>query len=335
MKKILYTICASLILPLSALAVTVTEEVTLTLPSTGDSYGLVANSDFTTLTINSDSFVILLAAGEEFRLRSTDKRKLTNDAGISITCNTSESFISYEAPSGGGNVTVTITPSGTCTASGNSGSTVGGGGPLGLVASPPPASQIASVQVPVQTPATVPVVASPVAIAFLTRDLASGSQGEDVLRLQAFLASDPAIYPEGLVTGYYGALTVKAIKRFQAKYGLPQVGRVGSLTRAKLIEIFGRSPAPASAPSSQSSALQLLTKTLRGRMQDAEVSILQEFLSKNKEIYPQGQVSGYFGQLTENAVKRFQTKYGIDPIGVVGPITRTKINELIQSGQNP
>ncbi|MEK7509147.1 MAG: peptidoglycan-binding protein, partial [Patescibacteria group bacterium] len=49
------------------------------------------------------------------------------------------------------------------------------------------------------------------------RVLKLGSSGDDVSRLQQFLALDPSVYPEGLVTGYYGALTEAAIKRFQCK----------------------------------------------------------------------------------------------------------------------
>lgn len=39
-------------------------------------------------------------------------------------------------------------------------------------------------------------------------------------------------------------------------------------------------------------------------------------------------VTGYFGPLTEAAVKRFQQKYGIEPIGIVGPKTRAVLNKL-------
>ncbi|OGG73165.1 hypothetical protein A3A38_03505 [Candidatus Kaiserbacteria bacterium RIFCSPLOWO2_01_FULL_53_17] len=49
------------------------------------------------------------------------------------------------------------------------------------------------------------------------RVLKLGSSGDDVSRLQQFLALDPSVYPEGLVTGYYGSLTEAAIKRFQCK----------------------------------------------------------------------------------------------------------------------
>ncbi len=51
----------------------------------------------------------------------------------------------------------------------------------------------------------------------VSRVLKKGATGQDVSRLQQFLALDPAIYPEAQVTGYYGALTEAAVKRFQCK----------------------------------------------------------------------------------------------------------------------
>jgi peptidoglycan hydrolase-like protein with peptidoglycan-binding domain len=50
------------------------------------------------------------------------------------------------------------------------------------------------------------------------RVLKMGSSGDDVTRLQQFLANDPSVYPEANVSGYYGALTEAAVKRFQCKY---------------------------------------------------------------------------------------------------------------------
>ncbi|MFZ2886359.1 MAG: peptidoglycan-binding protein [Minisyncoccia bacterium] len=49
----------------------------------------------------------------------------------------------------------------------------------------------------------------------ISRTLKLGSSGADVTRLQQFLARDAAIYPSAKVTGYYGALTEAAVKRFQ------------------------------------------------------------------------------------------------------------------------
>lgn len=56
---------------------------------------------------------------------------------------------------------------------------------------------------------------------------------------------------------------------------------------------------------------------------------LQELLARDKAIYPQGLISGYYGSLTKSAIVRFQKKYKIkDRSGVVGAETRKKLNEL-------
>ena len=60
------------------------------------------------------------------------------------------------------------------------------------------------------------------------RSLKVGSSGDDVTRLQQFLARDPSIYPEGRVTGYYGALTESAVKRWQVKYNIVSSGTPAS-----------------------------------------------------------------------------------------------------------
>ncbi len=64
----------------------------------------------------------------------------------------------------------------------------------------------------------------------LLRQLKLGDSGSDVSLLQLFLAEDPNVYPEGLVTGYFGQLTRDAVKRFQTTNGLPAVGRMGPQT---------------------------------------------------------------------------------------------------------
>ncbi|HRZ29438.1 MAG TPA: peptidoglycan-binding domain-containing protein [Candidatus Paceibacterota bacterium] len=68
-----------------------------------------------------------------------------------------------------------------------------------------------------------------------------------------------------------------------------------------------------------------------------EVKKLQEFLSSLSNIYPEKLVTGYFGNLTKQAVMRFQLKYKnkilepiglLKPTGYVGELTLNKINEL-------
>ncbi|MDO8515857.1 MAG: peptidoglycan-binding domain-containing protein [bacterium] len=80
-----------------------------------------------------------------------------------------------------------------------------------------------------------------------TRSLYRGIKGDDVSRLQAYLAADPEIYPEKMATGFYGALTEKAVGRFQLKYGLltsadvsAGYGTFGPRTRAKLNSLLAR-----------------------------------------------------------------------------------------------
>jgi peptidoglycan hydrolase-like protein with peptidoglycan-binding domain len=72
-----------------------------------------------------------------------------------------------------------------------------------------------------------PVAAS---AALLTQQLDPGMQNADVTSLQTFLAASPSLYPSGLVTGYYGALTTAGVSAFQTANNLPAVGRVGPLT---------------------------------------------------------------------------------------------------------
>lgn len=78
--------------------------------------------------------------------------------------------------------------------------------------------------------------------AAVTTTLSPGESNSDVIELQTFLRADAALYPEGLVTGYYGNLTTLAVQRFQCKYGIvcsgsveaTGYGRVGPLTLAKI-----------------------------------------------------------------------------------------------------
>lgn len=65
------------------------------------------------------------------------------------------------------------------------------------------------------------------------RDLFYGMRSEEVKCLQIFLKNlGPEIYPEGLVTGYFGPLTLKAVQNYQRLKGIVATGYFGPLTRA-------------------------------------------------------------------------------------------------------
>ncbi len=61
-----------------------------------------------------------------------------------------------------------------------------------------------------------------------TRTLQRGSSGDDVKWLQQFLKQiqTPEIYPEGLVTGYYGPQTESAIRRLEKQCNMTPSGIV-------------------------------------------------------------------------------------------------------------
>lgn len=76
----------------------------------------------------------------------------------------------------------------------------------------------------------------------ITAQAGPGMTNSNVRNIQTYLASNPSFYPEGLVTGYYGSLTVAAVQKFQAYHGIVSsgtptttgYGRVGPSTLAKM-----------------------------------------------------------------------------------------------------
>lgn len=85
---------------------------------------------------------------------------------------------------------------------------------------------------PTPTPTSGSVTTAPrtgaVQCPLISRNLKKGMSGADVTRLQQFLALDPSVYPNPQVTGYYGALTEAAVKRFQCKNKLVCEGDAAS-----------------------------------------------------------------------------------------------------------
>ncbi len=256
-------------------------------------YTLAVNgSSYTidSIVVGADSFDVTLSTDKSFGVTSSDRRKLTvsptSFVTLTNTCNSSESSVIMKANHSSGSITVTVTPSTTqiCSAGGGGGapgSTGGGGGSLASY------NYGATPATPTVSPATpaAPALASasPVAKAVspaFNRELERGGRGEDVTRLQQLLAKDPSIYPEGQVTGFYGALTQKAVRAFQKKYGISQVGRVGPQTLAKLNEVFG-GEAPAAAPASSSANAELMSK-LQAQI-EALLKQIQELQAKKAQ----------------------------------------------------
>ena len=106
-------------------------------------------------------------------------------------------------------------------------------------------AEIAAILVELQSLQAASPTPQGVALGFnFVRPLALGLKHDDVSKLQEALKTDSSVYPEGLVTGYFGPATLKAVKKFQEKYGIASsgivgYGNVGPKTRTKLNELYG------------------------------------------------------------------------------------------------
>jgi len=133
---------------------------------------------------------------------------------------------------------------------------------------------------------------------------------QEVLNTDGYLKVNP--------TGYYGTLTQAAVMGFQRDKGLTVDGKAGPITRKALL---GASYAPMggrSAPDARSAEKYYLGD--RG----SEVEKIQ---TKLKELgyYDYSKITGYFGPITKEAVKRFQRTNDLVVDGIVGAKTYEKL----------
>lgn len=166
------------------------------------------------------------------------------------------------------------------------------------------------------------------AIAF-SANLKRGSFGQGVLRLQEFLKTIPDVYPEGIVSGYFGALTEKAVMRFQAKYGIERVGAVGPKTRAKLNSLNALQnapPQPESVPPKVSVPQKMQQEIKRdvprngAPRQPMAVSPAEQFAALEKELV-EAQASGaylapaHYDRITRDLAALQSGRYSSGEIG--------------------
>ena len=90
--------------------------------------------------------------------------------------------------------------------------------------------------------------------------LNKGSSGDAVTRLQRFLAGDPGVYPEAVVSGTYGPLTEVAVKRWQVKFnvvtsGNPDTTGYGAVGPRTIATMITQCPGSTQRPISAAPAL--------------------------------------------------------------------------------
>ncbi|MBI3627190.1 MAG: peptidoglycan-binding protein [Candidatus Sungbacteria bacterium] len=253
MKKIKFgLIAAGALFGLSASiawAHTVDQDITVVLPSDGSSYILQAGSSYDTFDMSLGTFTFTMSSGETMTLSSSDRKNFNNSGGVT-SCYAGYSKLVISPSS---SVTVTASPSGTCSSNSSTSSSGSGNGPIGggvggsyqpMTVSTSPASassNLSSLQSQLATllAQATKLKGSTSVSGSISSPLRFSSQGKQVTLLQQILAKDASIYPEGTISGYFGVKTLAALKRFQVKYGIanpgdPGYGSVGPKTRAKL-----------------------------------------------------------------------------------------------------
>lgn len=155
-----------------------------------------------------------------------------------------------------------------------------------------------------------------------------GMEGEEVKFIQR------ALIEEGLLeldkfTPYYGALTKEAVIKFQEKYGLVADGVLGSESIIQLSDLgYVLSDERAKVTESVTSVLGNFSLNMYKKgLSHVDVITLQKALEQ-EGVFNYDEYTAYFGDVTEDSVKKFQEKYGIDPDGVVGAGTIDKLQEL-------
>jgi len=263
MKKYLITSFGLLVLPLFLFAAF--DDVTLTT----DAIINVGGSDFTvsgssaeveSIVVNENDFTVTLQSGSAFTISDSGRNLIDVNKPVARTCTATEST----AVLSGVNITLTVSH-GTQLCSGAAASTSsgsGGGGAPGTIIPVPPTPPdliISATPAVSAVPTVVPSVSavpSPAALSVspvFNRTLRIGMSHVDIKRLQQLLNADSdtkvassGVGSSGNETNYYGALTQKAVQKFQIKHGIVSSGTptttgfglAGPKTRAKLQEVF-------------------------------------------------------------------------------------------------
>lgn len=165
------------------------------------------------------------------------------------------------------------------------------------------------------------------AAAPFSEGIREGDKGDDVRILQYYLNVIAYFNPDLNIVpldGDFGPATKNAVQQFQRAYGLTPDGIVGADTWNKLTSVYadtvGNFEAGYTGQKARIYPGYFLTRGSRGR----DVSDLQLYLTRVAQEYQQLNaipVTGYYGEQTENAVKKFQRLFGIPDNGVTGPLT--------------
>ncbi|ATO37800.1 glycoside hydrolase [Geobacillus thermodenitrificans] len=153
-----------------------------------------------------------------------------------------------------------------------------------------------------------------------------GTRGEKVKQVQTNLKQlGYFTYPE--ITGYYGTITADAVRRFQKDNGLPVTGSVDSTTFGRIEDAVKKKTA--SPAKESSSSVYLKTGTRGEKVKQVQMNLKQ----LGYFTYPE--ITGYYGTITADAVRRFQKDNGLPVIGSVDSTTFGRIEDAVKKKTAP
>jgi len=153
-----------------------------------------------------------------------------------------------------------------------------------------------------------------------------GDKGEVVVQIQKALKKK-GFYKYDEVTGYYGKITEKAVTEFQKRNKLWTDGIAGPVTLKALLG--------SSYKVSSGSDKDYSPDSLREGCESSEVEKLQKRL-KSLGYYTYSRITGYYGPITEKAVRAFQKANGLTVDGIAGKKTLKKVysSSAVKAGKN-
>ncbi|MCA1995554.1 MAG: peptidoglycan-binding protein [Coleofasciculus sp. S288] len=168
--------------------------------------------------------------------------------------------------------------------------------------------------------------------------LQRGSRGSAVTQLQTKLRT--AGFFNGPITGYYGRLTQDAVSRFQRARGLRVDGVAGSNTLLALgntAPVASNPPVTTSPPFAGDPAIASPPPTATQLRRGSRGVAVTQLQNRLKALgFFNGPVTGFYGQLTETAVKNFQRSRKLSVNGIAGPTTLAALQNTSPSGsQSP
>ena len=161
-----------------------------------------------------------------------------------------------------------------------------------------------------------------------------GDEADEVATIQTAL-TELGLYSAD-ITGHFGEKTETAVKKFQKKYAFETNGIVDEdvfdeLCKAAGISASGSSSSSSSSSGSGSSSASSST-LLKAGDESTAVRQLQENLAALG--YYSGSITGHFGSITQEAVKKFQRQNGLSADGIAGSKTLDAISSKMSGNSS-